>query len=474
MNDDFFFKDDFFIDEKQNKNEQNSNNVFNLKNCDSLYNIFEQEANIFLNNPIIQQNYINYGYTLTQKWKHKYKYEECINKLWLLYLSKTFHSIAFSKKRYYFEEIIKLLNDKKNEIDQNTILLVFNGINKFGDRTMNQELFMFLHKKNYINFLCLREKTKSENNFVKYMYNLSNTLNNLDSRSSLPSLTGEISRTATLESIKSSDIISKKINKKLFNFIIYSYCIKNKKNNDNIDLKEDLMDLVYTPEKNRENRNINENSTCGEKLSFTIKDLFDYEKNKKYIEIKCPKCRNIQNITISCFYSDEDNNKFQLNFNLISPLALLKEPWFKNYNVLDKLLISQEYPEEYLSALFYFYEQGLPCNFLIPNGMPEQELKEEHSCKYNNLEPVFDYDEISKTYRNKKKFVSLYSPNLTRRDLNYNERIKNFDFKREGKEGIKSPSPKKSSFAKRKNAFKKLKTIEDTKKKVVTFSCFKK
>ena len=49
-----------------------------------------------------------------------------------------------------------------------------------------------------------------------------------------------------------------------------------------------------------------------------------------------------------------------------------------------------------------------------------------------------------------------------------------FDFKREGKEVIKSPSPKKSSFAKRKNALKKLKTIEDNKKKVVTFSCFKK
>ena len=202
--------------------------------------------------------------------------------------------------------------------------------------------------------------------------------------------------------------------------------------------------------------------------------MFDYEKNKKYIEIKCPKCHNTQNVTIVCFYSDENNNKFQLNFNLVSPLALLKEPWFKNYNKLDKLSISEEYPEEYLSALFYFYEQGLPCNFLIPNGTPEQELKEEQSCKYNNLEPVFDYEEISKTYRNKKKFVSLYSPNITKRDINYHERIKNFDFKREGKEVIKSPSPKKSSFAKRKNALKKLKTIEDNKKKVVTFSCFKK
>ena len=482
LNDDFFFKDDdLLFYEKENKNEKNLYNDFNIKNCNRLYNIFEHEANIFLNQPVIQQNYKNYGYTLTPKWKYTYKYEECINKLWLLYLSKTFHSIAFSKKRYYFEEILKLLNDKKNEMDQNTILLVFNGINKFGDRSMNQELFMFLYRKNYINFLCLREKTKSENNFVKYMYNLSNNLNNLESRSSLPSISGEISRTATLESIRSTDIINKKITKKLFNFIIYSYCIKNKndKNSDNINLKENLMDLVYTPtpEKNKENgniANINGNTTCGEKLSFTIKDLFDYEKNKKYIEIKCPKCHNTQNVTIVCFYSDENNNKFQLNFNLVSPLALLKEPWFKNYNKLDKLSISEEYPEEYLSALFYFYEQGLPCNFLIPNGTPDQELKEEQSCKYNNLEPVFDYEEISKTYRNKKKFVSLYSPNITKRDINYHERIKNFDFKREGKEVIKSPSPKKSSFAKRKNALKKLKTIEDNKKKVVTFSCFKK
>ena len=473
LNDDFFFKDDLFIDEKDNKNEQKSNNDFNINNCNSLYNIFEQEANIFLNKPVIQQNYKIYGYTLTPKWKYKCKYEECINKLYLLYLSKTFHSITFSKKRYYFEEIIKLLNDKKNENDQNTILLLFNGINKFGDRTMNQELFMFLHRKNYINFLTLREKTKSENNYVKYMSSLNNNLNSLDSRTSLLSVSGEISRTATLESIKSSDIINKKINKKIFNFIIYSYCTKNI-----IDIQnENLMDIVYTPEKEKnkekENENINEDSPCGEKLSFTIKDLFDYDSNKKYLEIKCPKCHSVQNVTISCFYSDENNNKFQLNFNLVSPLALLNEPWFKNYNKLDKLLISQEYPEEFLSTLFYFYEQGLPCNFLIPNGTSDQELKEEESCKYNNLEPVFDYDEISKTYRNKKKFVSLYSPNITKRDLNYKERIKNFDFKREGKEVLKSPSPKKSSFAKRKNAFKKLKTIED-KKKVVTFSCFKK
>jgi hypothetical protein len=329
---------------------------------------------------------------------------------------------------YFDDEILKKAKNNSHEINNNNL----NNINKSFFNINDSEI----EKKNY--------RVTNENN-----ENLEKKIDK-NNKTKLP-MTGKI-------------LEIKKLN----------FQNLNNNNNDNIDLKENLMDLVYTPEKNRENRNINENSTCGEKLSFTIKDLFDYEKNKKYIEIKCPKCRNIQNITISCFYSDENNNKFQLNFNLISPLALLKEPWFKNYNVLDKLLISQDYPEEYLSTLFYFYEQGLPYNFLIPNGMPEQELKEEQSCKYNNLEPVFDYDEISKTYRNKKKFVSLYSPNITKRDINYHERIKNFDFKREGKEVIKSPSPKKSSFAKRKNALKKLKTIEDNKKKVVTFSCFKK
>ena len=89
-----------------------------------------------------------YDYNLNAKWKYKYKYEECISKLWLLYLAKTFHCIAFSKKRYYFEEIVMFLNDKQNKVDQYTIILLFNAINKYGDRYMNQELFMFLYKKN--------------------------------------------------------------------------------------------------------------------------------------------------------------------------------------------------------------------------------------------------------------------------------------------------------------------------------------
>ena len=59
------------------------------------------------------------------------------------------------------------LSDKKNKVEQDTILLLFNSINKYGDRSMNQELIMFLDKKKYINFLCLREKTKNETVFER-------------------------------------------------------------------------------------------------------------------------------------------------------------------------------------------------------------------------------------------------------------------------------------------------------------------
>ena len=474
LNDNLLLKEDIFLEETNNENNLINNcNIYNLNNCNSLYNQFENEANIFLNKPIIQNNYKMYDYSLTAKWNYKYKFDECVNKLWLLYLAKTFYSITFSKKRYYFEEIIMFLNDKNNMVEQDTILLLFNAINKYGDRSMNQELFMFLQNKNYINFLSLREKTKSQNNFIKYITNNNNN-NNLESKRN--SNVGEIYRTGTLESARSSDIINKiKINKKLFNFIIYSYCIKNinEKNNINTDVRDDIL-ININKDNNDGNLNINENNLCGEQLSFTIKDLFSNENNKKYIEIKCPKCQKIQNITITCFYSDENNNNYQINFNLLSPLALLKEPWFKNYNTLDTLIISQEHPEEYLSAIFYFYEQGLPCNFLIPKGLSEQELKEEKTEKYNNLD-TFDYDLISEAYRNKKKFISFYSPNITKRDLNYKERINNFDFKKVVKQSPgKSPSPKKSCFNKKKNIAQKLKNNEYNKKKIVTFSCFKK
>ena len=470
LNDGSFFKENILLEEfEKEKDLLTSKNSFTINNCNCLYNQFQKEAQIFIDNPIIQKNYKLYDYNLNSKWKYKYKYEESINKLWILYLSKTFHSISFSKRRYYFEEILKFLNDKSNRIDQDTILLFFNEINKYGDKNMNQELFMFLNKKSYTNFLCLREKASSENNFIKYMNN--NSKNKVSkSKDNGNNAPENLIQKIALE----FNDIKQKENKKTFDFYIYEYCSPNLKENIDIDLKEENLinlDLDYEQKQN----NDYEDNSCGEQLIFNIKDLFQYEYNKKYIELKCPKCHKIQNVTITCFYTDDNDNKYQLNFNLVSPLALQKEPWFKNYNKLYPLVISEEYPEEYLSALFYFYEQGLPANFLIPKGKVKQDLKKVMTGTYNNIDPIEEIYLSSRVFCHKKSVSFLNSPHFRRKNININERVNIFKMKKEGKEneGTKSPSPKKSSIMKKSKFSQNFKYTDfKLNNKNVTFSCF--
>ena len=133
-----------------------------------------------------------------------------------------------------------------------------------------------------------------------------------------------ISRSGTLESQKSSDLLNKKkINKKLFNFIIYSFCTKSNKN------KNDIKD-EYFFNFSENNENFIDENICGEKLHIVIKDLFYCESSNKFIETLCPKCKKAQNLAISCFYTDENDQKYQFNFNLVSPLTLLKESFNTN------------------------------------------------------------------------------------------------------------------------------------------------
>ena len=481
LNDNLFFKENIFEEELENdKIWLNNKNSFNINNCNCLYNQFENEANIFIKNPIIQENYKMNDYNLNAKWKYKYNYEECINKLWLLYLAKTFHSISFSKKRYYFEEILMFLSDKKNKVEQDTILLLFNSINKYGDRSMNQELIMFLDKKKYINFLCLREKTKNENNFVKYLNIKKKTNKSETNRESVNNSGDIIDNTNSLNSnnIKKEDKISQNISRKLLDFYIYTYCSPISNKNNDIDLKEKNsinLDLDIEEQEKKKEKN-----SCQEQLIFNIKDLFLYDSNKKYIEFQCPKCHKIQKVVVACYYKDDKNKKYQFNFNLLSPLALLIEDWFKNNNTINTHFISREYPEEYLSSLFYFYEQGLPCNFLLPKGVTEKPLKKELTTTYNNLEPLEDY--LNARLLSHKKSISsmnLYTPRFKKKDIIINERMNIFDMKKEKisteGSGRKSPSPKKSSLAKR-SKFAQLKNadIKEIKSKNVTFSLFKK
>ena len=458
LNDGLFYKENIFLEEFEKEGiNLNNNNTFNLKNCNCLFNQFEKQANIFIKKPIIHQNYKIYGYNINNKVEYKYKYEECISKLWLLYLAKTFHYITPSKKRYYFETILMFLNDKNNRVDQNTILLLFNAINKYGDKSMNQELFIFLEEKKYINFCCLQEKAKPDNNFMKYINN--NNKYYLEKGRGSYTQNDIINKFSEYFLDSYNEKINQNLNKKLFEFFIYTYC------------SPDLEDSNINANDNSE-----KNVKCGKALLFnSIKDLFQSENNKRYIEIQCPKCKKIQNVTISCFFNIDNGNKYQLNFNLISPLALLNEPWFKDFNKVDTLFISKEYPEEYLSALFYFYEQGLPCNFLIPKGVSEKKIKQERATTYNNIDPIDDYLS-DRLYSHKKSFSILNSPRYTKRELaSITERLNNFDVKKAGqKSGGKSPSPKKSSLMKRSKFGQKIKSIDIDIKPKVTFSCFKK
>jgi hypothetical protein len=479
LNDNKFFRENLIYEELESKNiwiKNNSN--FNIKNCNCLYNQFEKEANAFINKPIIQLNYQTYGYNINIKWEKIYNYEECINTLWLLYLAKSFESISHSKKRYYFEEILMFLNDKNNKVDPDVILTLFTAINKYGDRNMNQELFLYLETKNYINFLCLREKTKSDNNFVRYINSSSNS-KNFYLEKNRGSFTGD--DTSNKVPILDIDVFFTKEKKtspkkKLFDFYVYSYCCSSLDEIKVVDEKSKDESLNIDKDKEKDNDNTNDNNVCGELLLFNIKDLFLNDINKKYIELECPKCKKTQKITITCIFNDDNDNAYQINFNLLSPLALRREPWFKNSTNLNLSYISSEYTEDYLSAIFYFYEQGLPCNFLIPKGKINRPIRQERATTYNNIDPIEDL--YASYFCHKKSFSILQTPRLTKREINISERMNIFDFKKGGQKGItgaKSPSPKKGSLKKRTSKFaQKLRSAELDIKQKVTFSAFKK
>jgi hypothetical protein len=71
-----------------------------------------------------------------------------------------------------------------------------------------------------------------------------------------------------------------------------------------------------------------------------------------------------------------------INFRLISPLALLKRKWFQDQIDLDLYYLSKEHLEPYMSALYYFYLQGIFCEFMIPPKKKniEYKIEQNSSC----------------------------------------------------------------------------------------------
>ena len=159
---------------KENKNStiwSRTSTNFSSKNSDCLYNQFDKEANIIINDENIIKNYYNYYYTLTLAKNNQKPYEYYIKNLYLQNFSKIFHQIPMSKKSYYFDYLMLFMNQYKNILDDNSIMMMFHTIIKHGDRNMAINFFPFVRKKTYTTSLLLREKTRQDKNFIKFIKN---------------------------------------------------------------------------------------------------------------------------------------------------------------------------------------------------------------------------------------------------------------------------------------------------------------
>ena len=141
---------------------------------------------------------------------------------------------------------------------------------------------------------------------------------------------------------------------------------------------------------NDENKGNIGSNICNETLIDELSAL--YNEQDIFIQFECNKCSNKQKVIISCFYEKNNDLKYQINFRLVSPMAIMRQKWFKDSNKINISNICREYLESYLSTLFYFHQQGLVFDFLLPQTVAEKELfienisqkKEEEKDNQNN------------------------------------------------------------------------------------------
>ncbi len=151
------------------------------------------------------------------------------------------------------------------------------------------------------------------------------------------------------------------------NFIINLFCTKINENEKENSEKKEEDDL----------------NICNETFIDNLNLMFNEQEN--FIQFECNKCAKKQTIIISCFYEKNNDFKYHINFRLVSPSAILKQKWFKETNEIDISYIRREYMESYLSTLFYFNQQGLIFDFLLPKTAPESQLFIERISDNNNL-----------------------------------------------------------------------------------------
>ena len=146
----------------------------------------------------------------------------------------------------------------------------------------------------------------------------------------------------------------------------------------------------------------NKNEICNEPFSGKVSDLFSYQ--EEFIKFKCNKCGTEQILKIMCKFNDEENKEnylkyYIINFQLLSPMNLLRQNWLKNNLDLNPSFIYENYLDYFLSAIFYFYEQNLPCNFLMPEFSIKNEMISEVKNNYYSIvggNEFFDETKIKK------------------------------------------------------------------------------
>ena len=368
---------------------------FTSKNSDCLYNQFEKEGNNIIIDENIIKNYYNYYYTLTPIKSYHKPYEYHIKILFLQYFSKFFYQIPLSKKNYYFDYIMLFMNINQDIIDDNTIMMIFNSIIKYGDSNMALNFFHYIRRKTYTNFLILREKTRKDKNFVKFLHlDKNNNFEEMDEfadnyfndhndkvERSLSGYNLSNIRLGSMPTLRGSNYSSISRGEK-------------KLENSKLDLK-DLENKEYEFEVNN-NFDFTLNfycNSCNSTNDLNTNHVFD--EGKKYMEFKCSKCGKLQELTITCEFNEENkeskqnnNNKNNLvNIKLYSPLALLEIDWFKNSLELNLYNVIEKHLDEYFSAIFYFYEQGLLCDFLMQEISSKKALTKESNMNFgNNME----------------------------------------------------------------------------------------
>ena len=444
--------DGIFYNEKYKDKNNNNLNVWSFFQYSSLseesnilYNLFEEESSKIIDDENINKNYIFFDYSLNPTSQFRFKNDYLIKMLWLLYLSKTFKSIPLNKKRYYFEILMNFIKKNKVIIDENILLNLFNSINNNGDRWMNQDIFPYMKNKTYASYLCAREKMKLENNFIKFIMNKEKKINKEDNDNSQENEKTkiEIQKQEQLEKQKYEE-------KKYLNFIVNSFCTTK----------------------------IGEKDLCNELFSKNISNLFSDQ--EEYIKFTCNKCQKKQNLKIACkINNSEEKENYIINFELFSPMTLLNKSWIKNNLDLNPYFICENYLECYLSAIFYFYEQNLPCNFLMPQFYTKSDLKEDKNNYYSIVkeEEFFDEQKI-------KKIVTKNNPNIEEEDIiifdeeenekkedrlsvNLDERIKEVNNQEiENILQLRTSLKKQQSL---KSSFRKNKSVNNNKKKNVDF-----